>query len=603
MKLAADAIEKYATNAVENVLNLSPYLSTFIADNDKEPSWDGNVYIFKTDKKRKDKMHGRIPIQVRGKQCDEFPKKEKTYQIEVAHLENYLKDGGAILFVVYIKCQPCLPIHVESKVFYSTLTPIKLMKILASRKKEDQKTIMVTVNPLPDSPDEIATICLNCMEDCHKQASFVGGKLPTIEELENDNSVECIMTSISGFGIDKDYFKALLNHETYFYAKLKGLDIPIPLSVIPIEKVISEDIDKPISVDGKKFFDSYKRVRRVDSTTITIGNCLSIAHIFADQKIHCSFRSPAMLRNRTKALQFFVALIKAGHFEIDKDSFPYPIKPEERDDVIKAFSCELTLCQRAVETLDKLHCTDDVDITKLSNEELRNLHRLSDAVMDNKPIRGLKDNQSLIVNINIGRLRFLVCLEKIDGENGSYMVSDFFETELIAKVQPNEEAEHLCVPKYIALRKEEFLHLSNIRYNQILPTFKKFERSPFLLQMANMLMLEVISAFDEAEGMRKDALYNLADEFASWLQSMPDEGDMRISLLNKLQITKRMRDLTDEEDQLLMQIVDSYPDQNDILVGAYLLLDNQKLAKWYFNKLDEKEQEEFRQHPINKFWK
>ena len=48
------AIEILAVNAARDSIVLSDYLDQFIADNDKEPSWDGFVYIYKSKvKKRK----------------------------------------------------------------------------------------------------------------------------------------------------------------------------------------------------------------------------------------------------------------------------------------------------------------------------------------------------------------------------------------------------------------------------------------------------------------------------------------------------------------------------------------------------------------------
>lgn len=40
------AIELFSVNAVKNSIAMSDFLSPFIADNDKEPSWDGFVYIY-----------------------------------------------------------------------------------------------------------------------------------------------------------------------------------------------------------------------------------------------------------------------------------------------------------------------------------------------------------------------------------------------------------------------------------------------------------------------------------------------------------------------------------------------------------------------------
>ena len=41
----AKAIEEYAVDAVRDCLNYSDHLSSFIAEDDKEPSWDGHIGI------------------------------------------------------------------------------------------------------------------------------------------------------------------------------------------------------------------------------------------------------------------------------------------------------------------------------------------------------------------------------------------------------------------------------------------------------------------------------------------------------------------------------------------------------------------------------
>ena len=45
---------------------MSDFLDQFITDNDKEPSWDGFVYIYGERSKEKSKLKGRMPVQVKG---------------------------------------------------------------------------------------------------------------------------------------------------------------------------------------------------------------------------------------------------------------------------------------------------------------------------------------------------------------------------------------------------------------------------------------------------------------------------------------------------------------------------------------------------------
>ena len=62
-------VEEEAVMVVKHQLNKSPYLSTIdIPMNDKTPSWDGNVFLYKTpDDKTKKNIDCRIPAQVKGK--------------------------------------------------------------------------------------------------------------------------------------------------------------------------------------------------------------------------------------------------------------------------------------------------------------------------------------------------------------------------------------------------------------------------------------------------------------------------------------------------------------------------------------------------------
>ena len=58
MALDKKAIETISVNAVRDSVVTSEFLDQFIADNDKEPSWDGAVYIYGDKKKKKVHLGG-----------------------------------------------------------------------------------------------------------------------------------------------------------------------------------------------------------------------------------------------------------------------------------------------------------------------------------------------------------------------------------------------------------------------------------------------------------------------------------------------------------------------------------------------------------------
>lgn len=95
--ISSDQIEKIAVNAVETEILKSRRLSPHISRCDKEPIWDGSIYLNGLNGAEKE----RIPVQVKGKTVNEIPKRT-TFQVEVSHLKSFLKDGGVLFFVVYI---------------------------------------------------------------------------------------------------------------------------------------------------------------------------------------------------------------------------------------------------------------------------------------------------------------------------------------------------------------------------------------------------------------------------------------------------------------------------------------------------------------------
>ena len=214
MGLDNKAIETLAVNAVKNSIVTSEYLDQFIAENDKEPSWDGFVYIYRNKSKKKSNLKGRMPVQVKGTECEDHSKSKISFSMSTIDLRNYLYDGGCILFVVYIGNK-----GLTNKIYYVELTPIKLRQLLIEANKQDDKTVYL--KEFPNDNNKKATIFFNCLENCRKQASFIEGKLLTLEELEQQGVLENLVIPISGVGIE-DPQMALIKNEVYIYAKIKG---------------------------------------------------------------------------------------------------------------------------------------------------------------------------------------------------------------------------------------------------------------------------------------------------------------------------------------------------------------------------------------------
>lgn len=120
----AKTIETLSVSAVRDSIVITGLLDQQISDNDKEPSWDGFVYIYKSPKRSKEDYKGRVAVQVKGKQFEDLTQENISYPVNVNDLNNYLHDGGAIFFVVYISEK-----SFETQIYYCELTPIQIQNI------------------------------------------------------------------------------------------------------------------------------------------------------------------------------------------------------------------------------------------------------------------------------------------------------------------------------------------------------------------------------------------------------------------------------------------------------------------------------------------
>ena len=597
MSLDKKAIETLSVNAVKNSIVASGFLDQFISDNDKEPSWDGFVYIYGDKSKKKDKLKGRMPVQVKGKECSDFSKEEITFPMSTVDLKNYLYDGGCVLFVVYIGNA-----GLTNKIYYAELTPIKLRQILTEAK--DKKTKVVPLKAFPFDNNKKATIFLNCLQNCQKQASFKEGKLLTLEELEKEGVLENIVIPFSGVGID-DPQLALISNEIYFYAKVKGSSIPQPLDMIPKDIHTMQTVDALITVGDRVFYTEYQRIKSADELVIKFGESFTMKFTGQDKPCKINYKNSDKIRVLAKDLDFLLSYLENGVCKINNIDFPFDYDGAD----LSNFNLEkekehLAYAKQVVQVLNLLGCSDDIDIKDFEAEDWRNLNRLITAFIDKQPITGLKEDLPPVCCMKVGKLRFVLYLRKCEGEAvGKYEIFDFFKTEFCVAFE-DKDGISLPISQFCILHANDFLTLNNINFDVLLPSYKKPEHHYETFNRANGFLLDLLTAYDKATGNRKKELLKVCEDFSEWIMEAPsDELDNQIKILNRLQTIKRVRELNIDEVKLLYEMVEDHDTREDCLVGAYLLLEQQQAAEIHFSRLSEEEQNNFKDYPIYRYWK
>lgn len=594
VSLDSKKIEILAVNAVKDSIVTTDFLDQYIAENDKEPSWDGFVYIYGDIRKTKDTLKGRMPVQVKGKECDDHSNKEISYSMSKADLVNYLNDGGCILFVVYIGNN-----GLTRKIYYSILTPIKLRQLLVGV----NKTKAIHLKEFPSDKNQKTTIFFNGFQNCQKQASFTNGKLYSIEELEKKDVLENIVIPFSGVGID-DPQKALINNEVYLYAKIKGSNIPQPLEIIPQNIHTQQVIEADITINNKKYYSEYALIKSANETCLCIGESLKIYFYKEKSPAKLKYKNADKVRILAKDLEFMLAYLNEGYFKIGNANFPFDYSGMDTSNFDKKFEyARLLNAKEIVEMLDKLGCEEDINLKELNPENLNNLNCLIKSFVKNEPIYAPNDELSPVICINVGPLSFAVIAVK-ENKDKSYRLLNFFSNSIhVAVENPNNKKEMIPVSQYCILHKEELLTLNNLDYSVLLPSFKNIENNAITYEKANWFLLDLIRACDESKGERKEKILNTCLEFSQWLEQSPDEDlDKNIKKLNALQVIKRKRNFDKNEIRTLYSIAEDTTICEDCRVGAYVLLGQQTAAEIHFEKLSKDQQKNFKTYPIYHFW-
>ena len=594
--LDSKTIETLSVNAVKNSIVTSEFLDQYISENDKEPSWDGAVYIYRNKNKKKDNLKGRMPVQVKGVQCDDYSKENISFSMSKSDLVNYLYDGGCVLFVVYIGNN-----GLTNKIYYVELTPLKLRKLLEGAKEQDSKT--VHLKEFPSDSNKKATIFLNCLQNCQKQSSFVEGKLFSLEELVKQGVLENLVIPFSGVGI-KDPQMALVKNEVYLYAKIKGSSIPQPIKMIPEGSFTSQVLDAEVTIDNRMFYSECTVNKSADSVTYCFGSSFEMKFGEQEQTCKINYKNSTKIRVLANDLDFLLSYIDKGYFKLNGAEFSFDYDGADFSNFdIEEERKHLELAKKIVKVLDLLGCADDIDIDDMEAKDWRNMERLITAFIDKKPVSGLNKDLSPVSCMKVGKLKLALYLKEIE-ETEEYEIYDFFKTDVSVSIE-DEDGKSLPVSPYCILSTDNFLDISNMNFDVLLPSFQKIEHHSETFSIANTFLLKLLAAYDKSESEElKSKIIKVCDDFSDWILKATDEElDYEIKTLNRLQTIKRYRDFTIDEISTLYKLIEDSNTSEMCIVGAYLLLGQQCAAEIHFSRLTDEEQKYFKDFPIYSFWK
>lgn len=579
-------IEESAINVLKGALLKSPYLECYIDSNDKTPSWDGNVFVYKSKDNKKNNIMGKVPIQVKGTKSNPVNKDGTiSYYADVADLNNYYNDGGAIFFVIFVDT-----ILTNGKIYYASLLPYDLNIVM--KKVKNQKKYAIQLKCFPDSIDEITNVFMGFLSNRLKQMSIIRKELPSLKKLEDSGvMIEGLFLYTTGIGISQNSIESyILTHDTYLYAKIKGSDIDIPVEKMS-EATIARQIEAPIEVNDKIFYNTYQLVYKRDISCVQIGKSLSFKVSEEMTEGTIKIKINGNLSERIRDLEFIVSLAEERHITINgKTMIINPISKKQIDE----FKELLRYWNDVKKMLEALGVKEELDCDNLTDKDYNNIHNYVNAILYDKEIGFPNLTEEYHYGLfAISNLAILLWCEKQN--SGNYKVQNFFNPLNIVVFEDNN-AEPVNISQFALLQQLDFSHVSNLDIDKIVADLKTKPMNDISSEIINSLALDIISGYDKQEE-KDDSLLMLAESIFDILDNNPVGIDEDIINLNKLQIIKRRRKITvDEIVRLALLKQESKPLQ--IRCGAYILLEEFEKANDCLRMMKDNDRERFIKYPI-----
>ena len=585
------AIEKLAVIEVERYFQYSKVVSTYLKDGDKEPFFDGHLYLYASGKRENEHYTGRVAAQVKGENLGEFKDGVYSYPIEMAALKAYLHEGIAYFVVQEVKK--------KKKLYYKLLTPVELRSLI--RDKEGQKSVSVRLKQAYDRDlKKVEVDLLQFERDCKKQVSYADAPSFDFKEWEK--------LGINQFSIDLtvrdkkiSFLQAITTKPIYLYADMPG-GAKIPLGDGPANIALMREVKQPVLVGERKFYDKIKSTIENGMLTIKVGHCFSITLDPSGKKKKASMnikRDAKMLKDVITEAEFLLALKEKKEIHIGTLTLPIPF-PDDND-VTKGIEVYLAAWHKLNDVLDKMHCNKDLDMSMVKKKDEKTIDIIIDTVGEGNEL-SLKNATIGINNIHLGNLNLWLLVYK--SENGKYVVKDFFDYSIGYKAVYKYPEGTLNESIYSWFDREKILECDNFPYSDVIPSYEALKNeNPHIYERGNFFLLELIAAYDRTtDEVKKAVMYKAALEINEWLNNNDAPESKTVHLLNRYQIIKRSPGLNEEQKAELKKIQMENAGDAQIAYGASLLLGDKPATDYHWKRIDKKTQKAYKERmPIYKF--
>lgn len=569
-------IEKSAILALKKIICLHGKMNELLNEDDKEPSWDGDIFVYSSEDLKVENIIYKIPTQVKGKNDENSLKKSGiTYPVEYKNLRNYFNNGGVCYFVIIISDD-----GEKANIFYSALTPIKLQALLkGTEKKRPDQTKNIPLRRLKNNDkNELYRILLQFGHDSGEQGTKeLIRKSISLKNIKKIDSIRATAFASEGESI----IQKVATGEACLFGHLKEADIWVPFDYntqTQMEIIDWKNMSEPFKIDGKVYYENFK-IRKGDNASFLIK--LSENLIINTGKNEFSFKAVTDLEQVIKDIQFLEKIPYGKAFYVGEHKLC-----EYKDICLnEPFQRKLNLFKQIQLAINKF----GIKLNKIFMDFTENDWHAIDELLKiyQGKIRPKDDNawkmwwwQGKVVPFFLA-----VCPDgELCVENGVCFKH--------LKISVGTEDDKYIVPAFTLFKRDIWEKLYNVDERILFNELNAGEFNEVTEGDFTQLFIEILSAYDTVQN---EKYYDIAKFISDRLIEVnPDAAYLRI---NRLQLIKRKRNLTENELQELENIEIS-TDDIKVICAVNILLENRRKAKKKLDEMSDGDREMFMSYPI-----
>ena len=574
-------IELGAILALKNVIQIHDLMKDYINENDKEPSWDGYIYLYKSDDLKVENIKYKVPVQVKGKNDESLLKRQRiSFPVEYKHLRNYYHDGGVFYVVVAISDDKR-----KTTIFYKDLTTVKLNFLLKnSEGKKPEQTKNIVLEKLKNSdPNVLFQVLTQFGYDKEQQGSGNGAIIEKAINIDVIDKVDSVRFTSYSATNETEALKQISTGEVCLYGHRADLDMWLPFDYehqkeIRLKTVL--EMNKSIGIDNVTYYDKYIVERYdTDAPIIRVSENLTIDLIGGKLQLEMH----GNIESLKKDVDFLQAVLQGHSFWVDGKQ----VTEYANMNISESLQNDMDLITDFYHALNEIDFVCDKKIDDFDEKNREAVVRLVNLYHREVKLKEERNNEWRMWWWDDRVIPLLV----VKDDNEEIQIVNWIAKDGYITYSEEAGQKHIF-PRGMLFKRDIWEKLYDVDEEILLRDIERSDFDEFTSEELYLFFVEILSVYDTT---KNEKYYDMAKLIITKLLEVDEENEYGI--INQLQLLKRKRELSAEEVDKLESL--EVTSEDDMVVCAVnVLLENKHKARKLISQLSPEKQEMFKDFPI-----